>query len=86
MNVDTYESAAIPDIFVTVPSVEARTTLVAVDRLAALRLHLVRPRYTLLSEGGNTAFVEFVSAEIALSGYALHGFNVAFEQRRATRQ
>ena len=43
-------------------------------------------RYTLLSEGGNTAFVEFVSAEIALSGYALHGFNVAFEQRRATRQ
>jgi len=85
MNMDTYESAAIPDVFVTCPSAEARATLMAVDKLAALRLRLVRPGYTLDSDAGNKAFVEFVCAEIALSGYAVHGFNVAFDKRSRRR-
>ena len=80
MNLDTYQSAAIPDVFVTCPSVEARWTIASVDKLSALRLELVRPRYTLSSTTHNTAFVEFVNAEIALSGYAVHGFDLAFEQ------
>ena len=86
MNLDTYQSAAIPDVFVTVPSAEARALLVAVDKLVALRLRLVRPCYRLFSDAGNGAFMEFVSAEIALSGYAVHGFNVAFEQPGSGRR
>lgn len=81
MNLDTYESAAIPDVFVTLPSMEAATTLLAVDKLAVLRLCLVRRSYTLHSDARNRAFVEFVRGEIADNGYAVHGFNLAFEQR-----
>jgi hypothetical protein len=89
MNLDTYESGAIPDVFVTIPSVEALATIAAVEMLAALRLRLVRARYTLHSNAGNAAFVELVATQIALSGYAVHGFNLGFEQRlhsRASRE
>jgi hypothetical protein len=85
MRVNTYESAAIPDVFVTFPSVEAASIIAAVDKLAALELQLVRARYTLDTHDKNAAFAEFVAVEIALSGYAVHGFDVAFEQRRHPR-
>ena len=85
MNLDTYESDAIPDVFVTIPSVEARTTIATVDKLGALRLHLVRHDYRLRSNLRNCAFVELVSTEIATRGYAVHGFDVGFEQRASAR-
>jgi hypothetical protein len=85
MNLDTYESAAIPDVFVTIPSAEARTTIATVDKLGALRLHLVRHGYRLRSDLRNRAFVDLVSTEIALRGYAVHGFDVGFEQRASPR-
>jgi hypothetical protein len=80
MNLDTYESGAIPDVFVTIPSVGALATIASTRKLAALRLRLVRSRYSLASSAGNAAFAKFVGAEIASSGYAMHGFDLACEQ------
>ena len=86
MNLDTYESAAVPDVFVTVPSAEAGTTIAMVDMLVALRLSLVRPHYKLVSDARMDAFRELVLTEIAACGYAVHGFDVAFEDRRQRRR
>lgn len=80
MRLNTYESAAIPDVFVTVPSAEARTTIALVDKLAALRLHLVRGSYTISGDCRNRPFLDLVSSEIAQSGYAVHGFDLAFDR------
>lgn len=85
MRLNTYRSASRPDVFVTFPSVEASSIIASVDRLSALQLQLVRPHYTLASDSRNAAFVEFVAAQIALSGYAVHGFDHAFEQRALPR-
>ena len=85
MRLNTYRSASRPDVFVTFPSVEASSIIASVDKLAALQLQLVRPHYTLASDARNAAFAEFVAAEIALSGYAVHGFDLAFEQRTLPR-
>lgn len=81
MRLNTYESTAIPGVFVTFPSVEAESIIASVDKLAALQLQLVRPRYTVDANAGNAAFAEFVAVEIALSGYAVHGFDLAFDPR-----
>jgi hypothetical protein len=78
MKLDTFESDAIPDVFVTLPSAEARTTIIAVEKLAALRLRVVRPGYTVRSGTGHAAFVDLICTQIADSGYALHGFDLAF--------
>jgi hypothetical protein len=85
MNLDTYESAAIPDVFVTMPSAEARTTIATVQKLAALRLHLIRHGYTLRCDLRNRAFAELISTQIATSGYAVHGFDLGFEERTRPR-
>jgi hypothetical protein len=85
MNLDTYESGAIPDVFVTIPSAGAAATIASVKKLAALRLRLVRARYTLRSNAANAAFVKFVGTQIASSGYALHGFDLACEQPAGLR-
>ena len=75
----------IPDVFVTIPSVGALATIASVKKLAALRLRLVRARYTLRSNAGNAAFVKFVGTQIAESGYAMHGFDIACEQPAGLR-
>lgn len=87
MNLDTYESDSLPGVFVTLPSVEARTTIATVDRLSALRLRPVRTGYTLRSDPTNAAFFEMIATELAATGYAVHGFDVAFgQQERAPVQ
>jgi len=78
MNLDTYESAALLDVFVTLPTVEARSMIALVDKLAALKLRLVRGSYTLASDAATGAFRELVMTEIAACGYAVHGFDLAF--------
>lgn len=85
MRLNTYESEAIPDVFVTFPSVEAASIIGSVDKLAALELQVVRARYTLDSQARHAAFAEFVAIEIALSGYAVHGFDLAFGHRARPR-
>jgi len=85
MNLDTYESGVIPDVFVTIPSVGALATIASVKKLAALQLLPVRTRYTLHSNAGNAAFVKFVRTQIASSGYAMHGFDIACEQPAGLR-
>ncbi|HET7403844.1 MAG TPA: hypothetical protein VFJ62_18740 [Usitatibacter sp.] len=79
MNLDTYQSALLHDVFVTIPSAEAGTTIAMVDSLAALRLSLVRPHYQIPSHARMDAFRELVLTEIAARGYAVHGFDIAFE-------
>ena len=79
MQLNTYESGALRDVFVTVPSAEAQMTLAVVDKLAKLRLKLVRHGYTVSDDSRNLPFLEFVSMEIAASGYAVHGYDLAFD-------
>jgi hypothetical protein len=86
MNLDTYESAAIPDVFVTIPSAEASAVIATVDKLRALKLHVVRHGYALRSDSRNAAFVEWVNTQIGASGYAVHGFDLGFEQRARARK
>ena len=76
MELNIYESDAVPDLFVTVPSAEADATLAIVDRLASLRFKLVRQRYR-LSRTVDRDFLARVATEIAAHGYALHGFEPA---------
>jgi len=78
MNLDTYESAAVLDVFVTLPTAEARTMIAVVDKLAALKLRLVRSSYTIAPDASAGAFRELVLTEIATCGYAVHGFDIAF--------
>jgi hypothetical protein len=86
MNVDTYESDAIPDVFVTLPTAEASAVIATVDKLRALRLHVVRHGYALRPDSRNAAFVEWINTQIAASGYAVHGFDLGFEQRARARK
>lgn len=82
MDLNTYESRAIADVFVTLPSAEA-ATIVLVDKLAAMRLTLVRGGYCLDSRTDGETFLALVSEGIANSGYAVHGFDLAFLDHRA---
>jgi len=77
MHLNTYESRTIPDVFVTLPSTEARSLIAIVDKLSALRLKLFRGDYTVSAEPDDLQFLELVTARIAEDGYALHGFDLA---------
>ena len=82
MNLDTYESGALANVFVTLPSREAACTIDAVDELGALDLRLLRGGYTLADEPGNLDFRAFVLERIAAIGYAIHGYDVAVLRAR----
>jgi len=77
MRLNTYESRAIPDVFVTLPRTEARSLIAMVDKLTALRLRLFRGDYTISEESDDLHFLELVTTRIAEDGYVLHGFDVA---------
>ena len=74
MDLNTYRSRAQPDVFVTMPTREAPAIMEFVEELLALRLMPVRSGYPLSRHARDTTFLEFVTAEIALRGYAIHGF------------
>jgi hypothetical protein len=84
MHLDTYESRRIPDVFVTLPSTEARFVIAMVDRLSALRLRLFRGNYTISADPDDVQFLELVTTRIAEDGYVLHGFYVAVARGAAT--
>jgi hypothetical protein len=77
MHLNTYESAAIPDVFVTLPSNEAPFVIAMVDTLTAMQLRLFRGDYTVSGEPADLEFLELVTTRIADKGYALHGFDLA---------
>ena len=77
MYLSTYESGAIPGVFVTLPSAEARFIIAIVDELSALSLNIVRARYTVSGEDNDLDFLELVTMRIAENGYAVHGLEVA---------
>lgn len=76
---NTYQSEALPHVFVTIPAAEAEATLAMVDHLRWMRLKLVRRRYR--PTGGD--FLARVSTQILARGYALHGFERAAHGDRA---
>lgn len=86
MDVDTYRSKAVPEVFVTLQSVAAVATLPLLDVLVPLRLGPFRRNYAFADDARNREFVAFVLTEITLKGYAVHGLDRAFEQRRALRR
>jgi len=77
MRFSTYESGVIPDVFVTLPSSEARFVIAMVDRLSALQLRLFRGDYTISAQPDDLQFLELVTTRVAQDGYALHGFEIA---------
>ncbi len=85
MKLNTYESRTVHDVFVTVPTAEAVATIGMVGKLRALRLKLVRRDYVVSDRPLDLHFLELVSMEIATSGYAIHGFDLAFDEAASRR-
>jgi hypothetical protein len=86
MRMDTYRSTAVAGLFVTLRSVAAATTIPLLDELVALRLDPFRRNYAFGDKTRDREFVTFVQTEIVLQGYAVHGLDPAFEQRRRPRR
>ena len=84
MNFSTYESDAIRDLFVTLRTEEASAAIATVATLGALRLHPLRTSYGLVPPP-HEAFVQTVCAQIVARGFAVHGFDTAFERRSKPR-
>jgi hypothetical protein len=82
---NTYESRAIADVFVTLRAVEAAGALATVDILGALQLEGYRPGYEAVPPPPHEMFFRMVTSEITERGFALHGFDVAFERRARRR-
>lgn len=72
MKLSTYQSSSIPGMFVTLPSAEASATIGIVDQLARLELSIVRQGYELPAFDPSPISGR-VMAEIAQTGYAMHG-------------
>jgi hypothetical protein len=85
VTLNTYESRAIADVFVTLRAVEAEATLATVDVLGALRLERYRAGYETVPPPPHEVFFRMVTSEITARGFALHGFDLAFERRRRRR-
>ena len=86
MDMDTYRSTAVAGVFVTFQSVAAATTIPLIDELVALRLGPFRHRYAFTEAAQDSEFAAFVLSQIILKGYAVHGLDPAFEQRRTPRR
>jgi hypothetical protein len=80
MKMDTYQSAAVSGVFVTLPSAEANATISLLDVLSVLRLTPVRCSYRLSDAPQDVPFARFVETEIAEKGFALHRFDQSFER------
>ena len=85
MQLNTYQSAADPEVYVTLPSVEAAAIFAIVQELAPMHLAPIRCGYTLSDTLCDTTFKELVTFEIAANGYAVHGRDAAFAQRAEPR-
>ena len=77
MQLNTYKSGHHPDLFVTIPSVEAQSVISMIDELSALGLRVVRTDYAMADDPRDRRFREMVSTGIAKDGYAVHGFERA---------
>jgi hypothetical protein len=73
MNLDTYKSAILDGVFVTLPSTSGKSTIDLLDELSALRLGPVRREYEFSAHESREPFARFVLTEIVLKGYARHG-------------
>jgi hypothetical protein len=86
MDMDTYLSTAVAGVFVTLRSEAAAATIPLLDELVALRLDPFRRNFAFGEEARDREFVAFVLTQIVLKGYAVHGLDPAFEQRRSPRR
>lgn len=82
MQLNTYQSRQAPEVYVTMPTVEAEAIFSLVEELGPMRLTPLRCGYQ-LSEEPDLRFVEFVTFEIAATGYAVHGFHAAIRGAEA---
>ena len=73
MKLDTYASRALSGVFVTLPSITAKSTIGLVDELSALALKRVRRGYRLSGDSRGSVFATMVLSQIVDRGYALHG-------------
>ena len=73
MKLDTYASRAASGVFVTLPSVTAKSTIGLVDELSALALKRVRHEYHLSGDSCGSALAMAILSQIVDRGYALHG-------------
>jgi hypothetical protein len=80
MELNTYQSRTSPDVYVTMPTVEAAAIIALVDGLAPLSLTPVRCGYRLSGEARDRAFLEKITLEIAAIGYAVHRFDSALQR------
>jgi hypothetical protein len=86
MRLSTYRSGHRPALFVTVRAVEAQSVIAMADELSWLGLKVVRANYVISVGPGDTGFCERVSAAIAETGYAVHGFERAVDRRSEARR
>ena len=73
MNLDTYRSSLVDDLFVTMPSASGRATIQLVDELSVLALTPVRREYEIPEDARYEPFARYVLTEIVDKGYATHG-------------
>jgi hypothetical protein len=78
MELNTYESAASPQTFVTIPTMAASSTLRLVEDLVALRLSVIKHGYSFPDAACESPFARSVLTQIVDRGYALHGQDRSF--------
>lgn len=78
MNMDTFQSAAVSGLFVTMPSATSSSTLKLIDTLGAMKLDLYRPGYEFSDDACGSPFATGVMTQIVDQGYAVHRMDTAF--------
>jgi hypothetical protein len=80
VELNTYQSRTTPDVYVTMPAVEAAAIFALVDCLGPMCLTPVRCGYRLSGDPRDTGFREKVTLEIAAVGYAVHAYDSALQR------
>ena len=81
MNLDTYRSTLVSDVFVTLPSVSGKAIIGLLDELSVLELRPVRRGYEMPEDEQHEPFARFVLTQIVLKGYATHGSEGPFSAK-----
>lgn len=76
---DTFQSARLSGMFVTLPSASSRATIQLIDRLVVMRLAMFRSGYEFADGVAMLPFARGVCTQIVDQGYAVHGMNNALK-------
>jgi hypothetical protein len=78
MQIDTFESAVTPGLFVTMPSATSCATRQIIEKFAAMKLGDYRLHYEFPDASCGMPFATSVMTKIVDEGYAMHGMDNAF--------